>query len=57
MEHEEGEKVTWWLEVAPGILVEVDKDGALGYVQRKGGLRLRRWRLKGEALFRRSRVI
>lgn len=41
-EEAEGEKVTWWLE---GGLVEDDKEGALGDVQRKGGLRLRRWRL------------
>lgn len=44
-EQAEGEKVTWWLVGAPGGLAEVDKDGALGDVQRKGGLRLRRWRL------------
>lgn len=41
-EEEEGEKVTWWLLIAPAGLAEVDKDGALGDVQRKGGLRLRR---------------
>lgn len=35
----------------------MDKDGALGDVQRKAGLRLRRWRLYGDALLRRSRGI
>lgn len=44
-EQEEREKVTWWKVGAVGGLAEVDSDGALGDVQRKGGLRLRRWRL------------
>lgn len=44
IEHEDGEKVTWWPAGAPGGLAEVDKEGALGEVQRKAGLRLRRWR-------------
>lgn len=41
-EQEEREKVTWWKVGALGGLAEVDNDGALGDVQRKGGLRLRR---------------
>lgn len=41
-EQEEREKVTWWKVGAEGGLAEVDNDGALGDVQRKGGLRLRR---------------
>lgn len=40
---EEGRKVTWWATGALLGLAEVDRDGALGDVQRKGGLRLRRW--------------
>lgn len=41
-EQADGEKVTWGWE---GGLAEDDRDGALGDVLRKGGLRLRRWRL------------
>lgn len=41
-EQEEREKVTWWKVGALGGLTEVDNEGALGDVQRKGGLRL--WR-------------
>lgn len=40
-EQEEREKVTWWKVGALGGFVEVDSEGALGDVQRKGGLRLR----------------
>lgn len=41
-EQEDREKVTWWKVGAVGGFGEVDSDGALGDVQRKGGLRLRR---------------
>lgn len=40
---EDGKKVTWWPTGALAGLPEVDRDGALGDVQRKGGLRLLRW--------------
>lgn len=40
---EDGRKETWWATGALVGLAEVDRDGALGEVQRKGGLRLRRW--------------
>lgn len=42
-EEEDGKKVTWGVEEAAAGLAEVDKDDVVGDVQRKGGLRLRRW--------------
>lgn len=40
---EDWKKVTWWVTGALAGLAEVERAGALGDVQRKGGLRLRRW--------------